>query len=73
MTPRLAGSEAARRAFGELIAAGADADAFADAGVRALTTYVGADLATLSDCDRISGHRRAPDGARPNGDHRWVT
>ena len=64
MTPRLAGSKAALRAFGELIAAGADADAFANAGVRALTTYVGADLATLSDCDLISGHRRVL-GARP--------
>lgn len=64
MTPRLAGSKAALRAFGELIAAGADADAFATAGVRALTTYVGADLATLSDCDLISGHRRVL-GARP--------
>ena len=63
MTPRLAGSKAAC-AFGALIAAGADTDAFATAGVHALTTYVGADLATLSDCDLISGRRRVL-GARP--------
>jgi DNA-binding CsgD family transcriptional regulator len=57
MTPRLAGSKAAR-AFGALIAAGADTDAFATAGVHALKTFIGADLATLSDCDLVSGHRR---------------
>jgi DNA-binding CsgD family transcriptional regulator len=64
MAARLGDSKAALRAFGELIAAGADTDAFATAGVRALTTYVGADLATLSDCDLVGGHRRVL-GARP--------
>src|SRR5436190_8664857 len=64
MTQPLAGSKTALRAFGEVIAAGADTDAFATAGVHALRTYVGADLTTLSDCDLICGHRRVLD-ARP--------